>query len=183
MSKNSDNNNLIDTILLISGCLTSSYSGGLSWALFDETARESSTVGGGSELLSGGSQTSSETPGLSTSLTGAVSTSATSAGGPDGVLDIGGERFNIFTENKIGSSIIEDRASKIYDTFDKNHKPGVKGDATLVASTPEVRKLVEEIIGNKTPAELYEMLTVLERILNEEPENSRVLKKIYEPKK
>ncbi len=174
------------------GTSSSLCSSGCSSALLDQSTNSFSSMGGPEAVSTTADGTSILTPEgagsseISTGLMGLSSISGTcntSSGAPMIVVDAGGEIFNVFTENKITSNIVEDRATKVYDALDKKHVPSVKGGATLIAATPETKKLVEEIIGNMTPEALNEALTVFETMLNDQLEAAKVLKKKYDASK
>lgn len=70
-----------------------------------------------------------------------------------------------FIRNDQKSKIVEERARKIYDMIDKNHELDIAGGASLLAETAEVGEAINEIIGEKSPQQLYEELEVVRRSL------------------
>lgn len=75
----------------------------------------------------------------------------------------------IFFQNDVPYSVVEERAKGIYDKFEKAHKPTIDGGATLITNSSEVRELLDQIFDNKSPNEIIEGLTVMERVYQKVP--------------
>lgn len=103
----------------------------------------------------------------------AISSTATSVTGPDAVIEVGGEVFNVFTENSKPYHKVENRAEQIYNKFSQEEK--INSEATMYIETKESADVIEEIVNSISRQKLINELEALrEYIQQENPEEKSI---------
>ncbi|MDD4298456.1 MAG: hypothetical protein PHS98_02325 [Bacilli bacterium] len=98
--------------------------------------------------------------------TGEISSSSNDLGSssddPDSIIEIR-------VDNDLAYGVVEERAKAVYDKYDKNHQPTIDVGASLVAETPEVRELLDQIFNTMPSKDILDGLSVMQRVYKSKP--------------